>query len=696
SDNYFDALGLRPERGAFFQSSRESLPAVVSHALWRNVFASRDDAVGSGVRVRGVAFTVTAVAPAGFGGLDLERRADVWVPARAWSAWRANSGSRYAPAQIVVRLRNAVELAQAEAEVRGLYPAMVDAGAAEATGLTAADIARQKQRRVLLASAGRGVSAIRKQLSKAMPALIGAMAALLLLIAVSVGGIMLARGEMRRADIALRLSIGASRWHVLRAMLSESATLTGAGALLAWLIAQGGGPLLTEFLPSRRPLNIDLHPNLRVLAFTAAVTAAVALLASIAPALSALRTDLMQVLGKGASRTTAPVSGRGIVIVQVALAAMLVAASISLARSLAALRQQDPGFERERLIVAVLDPRTAGAARQQLPSLYAEVLRRAGELTGTADASMGGAPLMRGVGFRNTMGRAGSPLTEADRLNVSLNYASDTHFRNLGVDLISGRNVTRGDLEMHPTPVVVTESLAKEFFPGVDPLGREFGPAGPDGFARPEYRVAGVVRDVKYRGMREMAPPTFFAAFRGTEEMVTLHVRTRIHEGEMMRQIRAMLASIGPGLTPISMATMEQEIETSLWQERMLSFLSQVFAIVAALIAAMGLFGLITFTLARRTREVGIRVAVGATPGRIVQLFAGYASGAVVPGILLGLGAFAVGRRGLDPLLFGSGAGSVAPMTGAALALTFVTVIAVAVPVIRAARILPAVALRDQ
>jgi predicted permease len=697
SDNYFAALGLRPERGTFFGSGDgDSLPAVVSGALWRRAFGGREDAIGSVVRVRGAAFTVVAVMGKGFGGLDLERRADVWVPESARKAWSGNPNTRSEPAAVFVRLRDGVELAQAEAETRVLYPAMVETDLSGVKGVTPSDVARQKERRVVLESAAQGVSPMRKQFSNATSALLGAIATLLLLIAVNVGGLMLARGETRRSEIALRLSLGASRWGVVRAILSESFLLSGTGALLGLLIAHGGGPLLVAFLPSRRPLNLDLSPDVRVLAFTIAATAGVAVLASIAPALSALRTDLIQALGKAGSRVTAPMFGRAVVAIQVALATLLVAGSASLVRSLDVLRKQDPGFTRERLVVTVVDPGTAGLKWEQMPFVREEILRRARELPGAADASITERPLMRGVGMKNSMGPAGSQLTAADRLNVSLNRVSETHLTNMGMKLVGGRHLVPPDAKVFPKPAVVTESFARQFFPGADPLGREFGPAGPDGIARARYRIAGIVRDVKYRGMREMAPPTFFTMLSGDEELVTLYVRTLIDEAAMIRQIRAMLASIGPGLSPTEIATMEQDIEASLWQERMLSALSQLFAALAALVAGIGLFGLIAFALARRTREVGIRVAVGATRGSIARLFARYAAITVAPGLLFGFACFALTKRALQPLLFGAGAEAAEPLAASALLLLLVSVAAVVGPVLRATRIQPAAALREE
>ena len=698
SENYFHGLGLRPEAGVFFdRGAGGSLPAVISHTIWQSVFRGRKDVIGSGIRVRGAAFTVVGIAPVGFGGLDLETRTDVWVPVNAWRAWTGNADLRRQPAQIVVRLREGVRLAQAEAEARVLYPAMVDADLnIEPAGVTEADVAQQKGRRVILVSAEHGISAMRKQLWAATPALLGAIAALLVLVMANVGGLMLVRAEARRPDIALRISLGASRWGIVRAALSESLMLAGGGALLGYVIAQYWGPRLMAFLPSRRPLNVDLHPDLRVLAFTILITAGVSLLASIAPALAAARTGLIQTLGKGGRRASAPASARRIVTIQIALATILVAGSITLVRSLEALRDQNPGFNRERLIVAVLDPSMAGVSAKQLPTLYDEILRRARQLPGVAGASLAGFPLMRGVGYKNTMGPAGARLTPADRLNVSLNYASETHLKNLGIKLVAGRTVSRADLDIHPTPVVATEALARAFFPGTDALGRDFGPAGPNGLARAQFRVVGLTRDVKYRGMRELAPPTFFAALSGSEELVTLHVRTRVDEAAVMGRVRAMLATVGSGLAPVDMATMDQEIETSLWQERMLSFLSEVFGALAVIIAATGSFGLIAFMLARRTREVGIRAAIGATPMRIAGLFARSSIMAVGPGILIGGGIFVAVRSALSPLLFGWGTGVAVPLIASATVMALTTIVAVAMPVLRATQIESTVALREE
>ncbi len=695
SENYFDVLGLRPSVGTFFGTApADTLPAVLSHALWREAFGARHDVLGSGVRIRGAAFTIVGIGPANFAGLDLDRRADVWVPQTAWRAWTGKADTPFAPAQILFRLKPNIDIAQAESEIRVLYPSMVDADLTGQEGITAADIAREKESRITLVSAAQGVSSMRKQIAAAAPALQGGIGLLLLLAAAGAGALMRVRAESRMADTAVRLSLGASRWNIVRGAVAESLALAAAGALLALVIDFLAGPLLVSFLPSRRPVNLELHPDLAVLAFAIAASAAAALAAGIAPALLAVRVDLIQSLARNSGRVTGSAFGRGLVAIQIALATVLIAGSLGLVRSLAALRKEDPGFHRAHLVVAELDARMAGVKRDQVPALYREILRRARDLPGAVDASLSGAPLMRGVGMKTTIGPAGTRISPQDRLNVSFNSITETHLQNLGMRIVAGRNVAPADLQIRPIPAVVTESFAGQFFPHLDPLGREFGAAGPDGLARPEYRVAGVVRNVKYRGMREDAPPTFFTMFPGDEAFVTLHIRSRVSDAAMLREVRAMLASTGPGLAPVTLATMDQEIEASLWQERLLSFLSQLFSALALVIASLGCFSLVSYTLARRTREVGIRAALGATPVRIATLFAAFVWAAVLPGAAVGLTGFMFTRGALAGLLFGSGAGAAVPVAGAFAAILAAVAAAVAVPICRAAAMQPNAALR--
>ena len=264
------------------------------------------------------------------------------------------------------------------------------------------------------------------------------------------------------------------------------------------------------------------------------------------------------------------------------------------------------------------------------------------------------------------------------------------------MQIVAGRGLRKDDAAKKPMPVVVTESFAKQFFPGLDPLGRSFGRADDNGYGRDDCSIVGVVRDAKYRGMREVAPPTYFSLFYGDPDSAILYIRSEVDLQVAMRQVRSALASVGPGLSPVSLATLESEIEMSLWQERLLASLSRVFAGLAALIAGIGLFSLLAYVLSRRVREVGIRMAIGATPLRIAKLFAAYAATAVLPGIAMGAAGFLAAKRVLEPVLFGGGGGFSGPLWISISLLILVAVAAVFMPVIRSTRIAPAIALRQE
>ena len=692
SASYFPSLGVTTKQGAFFtDADTDSLPAVIGSSLARRAFGEKNP-IGSAIRVRGSSFTITGVMSGKFNGIDLDRRTDVWVSTGAWKAW---TGNPRGPIRLLLRLRDPADLPMAEAEIKALHPAMVEADFEGLKGVTSAQISEWKKRRTELTPVGAGVSAMRKQFLKAMNAIVGAIAMLLLLVAANVAGLMLARGEARRREIAIRLSLGASKASVFRSILGESLLLAGCGLALGFFIVWNAQPLLLTFFPSRFPVNVDLGLNYRVMLFAASATLGVAVLASLAPAMSCLRTDLVSVLHQG-GRSSAPSWGRVTVLIQVALATILIAGSVGLVSTLDELRQVDPGWSPKGLIVAVIDPRMSGVRRDAIEATMQEALRKTREIPGVSNVSLAGMALMRGIGLKMTIAPHGVKVTAADRLNVSSNSVSDNHFSNLGMQIVAGRGVRKDDAGMKPKPVVVTESFAKQFFPGLDPLGRSFGREDENGYGRDDCSIVGVVRDAKYRGMREIAPPTFFSLLSGDTDSPVLYIRSEIDPLVAMNQVRSALAGIGPGLAPVSLATLESEIEMSMWQERLLASLSRVFAGLAALIAGIGLFSLLAYVLSRRVREVGIRMAVGATPVRIARLFAAYAAWAVIPGIALGAAGFVAARRALEPILFGSGAGLSNPLFISALVLTLVGVASILIPVMRSTRIEPTVALRQE
>jgi predicted permease len=667
---------------------------VLSYRLWKTAFSGREDAAGKTVLLGGRPFTIIGVLARNFVDLDLDNRPDVWLPMSAWSKENADC-------QIYMRLRDGVTAPQAEAELRSLYPEMIAAAFATHPDFNPRLLEQEKAMRPVLADASHGVSNLRKQFAGAVTAVMGSVGALLLLVCANVGGLMLARAETQRKEAAIRLSLGASRWSILRRILIEASLVCGAGGIAGFAIARWGGPWLMRFLPAGRPLGIELVPDLRVLAFAAAVCIFSALLMSIIPALNTFRADLSGVTTRRSARVSTPRAGRALVAIQVALATVITTGSLALVRTLNALRAQDPGFRHDaRLVVVTVNPRLAGVSSDQMPGIIGEIVHRARALPNVEAVSLAGRALMRGVGFKTSAGRAGARITFPDSLNISTNSVTADYFSTMGMRILEGRGLAPGDEKRKPRPVVVTESFARMFFPGVDAIGQRFGTGPVGAVMRPDCEIVGVVRNAKYRSMRELPPPTVYSllsddALRSYYSAV-LHVSVRGSAEPVIAELKDILRGIGPGLAPTDAATMEQEIDASLWQERLLATLSLLFAVLSGILAGTGLFGMLAYAVSRRTREIGIRIAIGATTARIARMIARDAAAAVVPGLALGLGLYAICSRVIQPLLYGVTRWDAVSIALACLALISVSVIAMLIPALRAANIAPAETLREE
>lgn len=501
SGNYFTALGLKAAQGRLLTNDdeqRDAPLAVLNYGFWQRVFGRRDP-IGKTIRLRGSPFTIVGVLAPGFSGLDLEKRTDVWVTMSAGKLWFTKPDNTHAESNVYLRLRDGVSLGQADAEVRTLYPAMVEAEVTGQPGWTSKDVEQWKSRKPVLAPAGRGMSAMRKTFAGAVVALMGAGVALLLLVCANVGGLIAARGEAQRHETAIRLSLGASRWSLVRRTMAEALLLSLSGAAGGWAVAYWCGPLLLRFLPQRRPIGIELTPDLRVLAFAALACILTALLVSAFPGWTAARTNPNSVIARGGSRLSGRRVSHGLVAFQVAISTVLLTGGLSLVRSLDRLREQDPGFRRQNLIVMIVNPRMAGIKSEQIPQVFEQIVRRAETVPGVEAVSLAYTALMRGIGLKTTVGPAGTALTFADSLNTSVNNVSLGHLANLNIRIIEGRGFRPGDDKPKPRPVVVSRSFAQQFFPGVNVIGRTFGTAAPGGIAPASHEIVGIVNDSRYR-----------------------------------------------------------------------------------------------------------------------------------------------------------------------------------------------------
>jgi predicted permease len=705
SGNYYSALGVHPLLGRLIGPDDDrrggSYAVVLSYAFWRRAFNGRSNVIGEKVRLRGIPFTIVGITPRGFNHLSVEGGPDLAIPAEAeylWADPRTTS-----QAEIFARVRPGASIAQASAEVESLYPGLVDDTASESpsewTGAQRQDFAREeKSLRVVFDPIAHGTSVLlRKQFAVAVKVMMGAVGVLLLLVCANIAGLMLARGEASRKEIAIRLSLGATRFTVASQLLMDALLLSLLGAAGAMLIARFGGPLTLRFLPARWSLNLELLPNAGVLAFAAGICVATALAMSLVPALHLFRADLTALMGRGGQRQRRSHAGIALIALQVALSAILLTGGGALLKTLHQLRNADLGLDRRNLIVMYVNPAILQRKRDVKESLaqIAQIVTLAKGLPGAEGVSTTGFPQMRGMGPKISVQPAGTFIRDSDFLNTTFSPVSVNHFQNAGARILAGRDFQPSDVnKAKPAPAIVTEAFAKRFFPHQDPIGKTFG-SGMKITAKADYQIVGVINDVRFRSMREEAAPIFYTATDKFASM-TLWVRTRIPPARMIAELNSMLSGIGAGLAPSDVATMEQDIETSLWQERLIAALATVFAIASAILVAIGLYGMLAYSIARRTREIGIRMALGARPAHLIEMISRDVLWSVAPGLILGLTVYAACSRVISPVLYGVRPMDAISITIAIALIALVAAVAGFIPTRRAIAIEPSEALRQE
>jgi predicted permease len=325
-----------------------------------------------------------------------------------------------------------------------------------------------------------------------------------------------------------------------------------------------------------------------------------------------------------------------------------------------------------------------------------QILTLAKGLPGVEGVSTTSMPQMRGLGPKQTVAPTGLPIRDSDFLNTTFNAVSVGHFENVGMRILAGRDFRPSDVgDAKPRHVIISQSFARQFFPHTDPIGKTFG-TGMNITAGADDEIVGVVNDIRFRSMREESPPIFYWAEDQYSYGVTLNVRTRVPPAPVIAELRSMLASVGPGLAPSEVATMEQDIETSLWQERLIAGLATIFAVASAALVAIGLYGMLAYSIARRTREIGIRMALGARPAHMIEMISRDVLWSVGPGLILGMAVYASCARVITPVLYG-----VRPMDAISIAaaiglIGMVATIAGFIPARRAVAIEPSEALRQE
>jgi predicted permease len=703
SGNFFALLGVNVVLGRAFGPADDATPgkggpdglvAVISYNYWTNRFGRDPGVIGKVLGLGADPVTVIGVAPPGFHGLIPGSDPNVWLPMMAVGAELLSSRETWW-FDAVGRVKPGVPAEQARAELDAVFQPYIDE-----TSLSA-EARRDSFSRIDLKPAGRGLSELRRRYTQPLMALMAIAGLALLIACANVANLSLARASARRREFAVRLALGASRFRLARQVLTESLMLVSLGGLLGLLFARWGGAFLVGFFATGRGrVFVDLPLDYRVLSFTAAVALLTGLAFGLAPALQASRSEPNSALkdGAGSSAGARARLGKSLVVAQVALSLPLLVGAGLFSRTLRNLKTVDFGFRPEGVLTMRVNPPEEAFKGDRLTGLWKDALARVERLPGVRAASLTTlTPLgraERGVAIDVTGFTASS---DRDR-GIRLNQVSAGYFQTFGVPIARGRGFTDADNETAPKVALLNEAAAQFYFGDRSPLGAQvrFGRTEP---RSAPYEVVGVVKDARNRSLREADTKTIYLPFTQARDRLgslTLAVRAEGKPADLTGAVSNEIQSLGPDITLTDVTTLNEQVDQSLLQERLVATLSLFFGLLALLLACVGLYGVVSYDLARRTNEIGIRVALGASVNRVVGLALRETLGWVALGLTLGLGAALAALRWLESMLFGLKPNDPLTTGLAALALLAVAAAAAYLPARRIARIDPLVALRRE
>ncbi len=718
SGNYFEVLGVKAKHGRTFGSDEDVTPGahpvvVISNRLWQTRFNGRTDILGQQIKLNGQAFTIIGVVPAEFNGTEIGIRRDLYVPMMMQAIMRPPRGGYSGEMnpdllkvrgnrwlRLIGRLKPGVSREQAQAEL-----AVITEQQMKAYPDT------NNSRIATLTSVGQSDPLQRDQLVSVAGLLMGVVGIVLLIACANVANLLLARASSRRKEIAVRLALGASRARLVRQLLTESVLLAVCGGLVGTLLAWWITDLwkASPPPPGALPINPDFNLDGRVLGFTFLLAVVTGIVFGLVPALQASRPDLVPAL-KDESRANDPQRAfnlRGVLVVaQVALSLILLISGGLFLRSLWRAQQIDPGFDAERILTAPITINLLRYTSAQGREFYRQVVERVEALPGVESATLartvalGGGASVRGLmiegrealdnDLRSDTGAGGTALDNPNVVNV--NTIGMKYFQTMGIRPIRGRDFTPQDTADRPGIVIVNETFAARHFAGEEAIGRRLSLRGQRG---PWLEIVGVVSDSKYITLGERATPFVYLPLGQNHETgMVLHVRTTGDPANLVNTVRSEIQSLDRNLPVPGVAPMTELLDTSLYAARMGAVLLGAFGLLALLLASVGLYGVMSFSVARRTREIGVRMALGAQTRDVLGLV--LREGMTLVGVGVGLGVLGAvaATRILAGFLYDVSTLDVATFAAIPVALAVVALAACYIPARRATKVDPMVALR--
>ena len=709
SGSYFPTLGVSPALGRLLTPNDDQTigghpVAVLGNAFWKSRLGADPSVVGKQILVNGQSFTIVGVAPDGFEGTTLGARPYVYIPLTMrgvvypWFTQERFDDRRNYWAYVFGRVKPGMTMEQAKAAVNAAYkPIINEVEAPLQEGMSDPTMKRFRAKEVGLADGRRGQSSMHQEASTPLKLLLGITGIVLLIACANIANLLLARGATRGTEMAVRLSLGASRGQVIRQLLTESVVLALMGGIASLLVAYWTINAISGMLPNEGAQMLDFSIKPPVVMFAAGLSIATGLLFGLFPALQSTRPDLITALRSGAGHLS---GGRAssrfrssLVTVQIALSMALLVCAGLFVKSLRNVSKVNLGIQTEGVVTFAISPELNGYKWRRSAALFQRAHEELGAIPGVTGVTAARVALLSGNNWGNSVAVQGFKKDPDTDDGSRFNSVSPGYFRTLGIKMLAGREFTAADGMGAPRVVVVNEAFTKKFGLGRDAVGKLMGANERDSL---DTQIIGVIENAKYSEVKDSVPPVFYTAYAQDSSVgrLSFYVRTAGDPAQVLRAIPGVISRLDANLPVEDLKTLPQQVRENVFLDRMISTLSAAFALLATMLAAVGLYGVLAYTVAQRTREIGVRMALGADAGRVRLMVLRQVGLMTVIGGVIGIAAAIAIGRAASSLLFGLKGHDPTVATLSALTLAAVAFAAGYIPARRASKIHPMQALR--